>query len=435
MAVDALPPIASLKIPTISKSSIDKALFSKAESLITDYNAAPDILKSPATTRALLLEIIKPLFSTTQHPSLAPSGRKAAFAPPPLLPHASSPLVFGDENQPPWKRNFSTLTAPLLRAIISSYAYISSDNQRAVLEDQIFLLTPALLNLLDDGTPNIKTTGFDLLHDLSKLLSEAKSPILHKSGLTEVFINALESDFMLLPTLTPEAESLNILGSLYPALLALIAAGFPDLPSAPSLRYPSDPVHARAEAARQKLLTSVVLNKGILPSLAHLSAGVATSHPPIVALLLEQLRITIERMGIYSTSHLQTILPLLRGIVAEPFSMAAPRMVCAAIDCLDALITTCPQRIREHWWPEILRALIGGWLAVPDEVECNSLGAATGTSAAGPAMNDIKKNVENVTQTLRNAMVQTSAGKASWSEACAALIEEEPLLAPLLLRP
>jgi hypothetical protein len=432
MAVEHSPPIATLVFPAISKSSTDKALFSRAELLVTDYNAAPDILKLPASIRTLLLDVIKPLFSTTQHPSLAPSGRKAAFAPPPSLLHASSPLIFGDADQPPWKRHFATLTAPLLRAIIGSYPFIPNDDRGAVLEDQIFLLTPALLNLLDDGTPTIKTTGFELLHDLSNLLSGAKSPILHNSGLTEVFINALESDFMLLPTLTPEAESLDILGSLYPALIALIAADSPDLPSTSSLRYPNDPSHAKAEAARQRLLSSIVLNKGILPSLAHLSAGVATSHPPIVALLLEQLRITLESMGIYATSNLQTLLPLLRGIITEPFSMAAPRMVLAALDCLNALISACEQRIREHWWPEILRALVGGWLAVEDELESKSE-SATGTSAAGPAVDDVKKKVEIVAQALQHAVVQTSAGKTSWSEASVVLIEEEPLL-DLLLR-
>ena len=405
------------KLPQSQEPFPASALHQKASQLISSYQTSPSITDLPPTLRTLLTIIIKPLFSTNHHPSLAPSGRKAQFAPPPTFPH-SEPLILDDSDKP-WKQCFNTLTAPLLRSIIASYPDLPQDLIKPTLEDHFFLLTPALLNMIDDSSAHVKTTGFTLLQSLSTLLHNNSSEILHRSGLVAVFITAAQSSFMLLPTLTPESESLQILGALYPALLAVIAAEFPTLPTFPTALSGSasskDP-----EPIRQNNLT-LLLRHGLLASLSHLNAGVSTSHPGLTALLLRQVHDTIQGMGIYAVVHLQYLIPLLRAVVTEPFSLAAPEGVLAALACLAELVSLegVKRRVGQAWWGEVLRGVVGCWCAVVDE-EGDVDGMGRGE------MEVVKGKLREVTRKL-GLVVE----KDVWEEAKRRLCEEEAELEDL----
>jgi len=77
--------------------------------------------------------------------------------------------------------------------------------------------------VLDDPSTPLTLRGCTLLRTF---LRTAPSPLLQRTGLGEVFHSALMPNLLYLPSLTPEEESLQLLGGVYPALLALVRARF-----------------------------------------------------------------------------------------------------------------------------------------------------------------------------------------------------------------
>lgn len=415
MANEEPPTIEHLCLPPSPNSS--QQLHEKAGQIISTYQATPSIASLPDTLHALLTTVIKPLFSANPHPSLAPSGRKALYSNDPILPH--SELLILDDSDKPWKLAFTTLTSPLLHCILASYPLLlpPPSTLRTTLDQHIFLLTPALLNIIDDPSPTTKSTGLHLLHSLCTNLHLSASPILHTSNLLSVFTSTLTPNFLLLPTLTPETDSITILSPLYTAYLSLITASFPTLPSnTPPKPTPTTP-SPKLETQRQSHLTHL-LRHGILASLTHLNAGTNTSHPKIVTLLLTKLVPTLEMMGVYATPHLQHLLPLLRGVLTEPFALAAaPEMVCAALEGMEVLVRGCRERIGARWWGEVLRGCVGCWCEVLDEEEEEG---EEGGKGAKEGLGEVKRRLRVVVGLLGEVVEERE-----WEEARRRMVEEE----------
>ena len=404
-----VPTVERLALPPPSDSSSN--LHKKAQQILATYQAEPSMLALPETLRELLIQIIKPLFSANQHPSLAPSGRKAHFAPAPTIPYAS-PIVLDDSDKL-WKLAFQTLTYPLLSSILATYPTLPPESLKPAIEQQIFFLTPALLNLIDDVSPTSKAAGFRLLSRLSAAVSAAGSNILEPSGLTDVFIDAIKPNFMLLPSLTPEDDSLLIMRELYPVYLALIDARYQQPPNSPTQATPSTPDTKRYD----HLL--LALRHGLLASLHHLDAGRNTRQLPLTTFLVTQLIPFITKLGICITAHLNELLPLLRKLLCDPFATAAPPLVLATLDAVQAVcrVAAAP-RIRDRWWAELLRGCVGIWTSVVDD------------EAAGVSDGAKKAELREVKERCRETMgvLERVAEPEVWREAKGTLVEAEPEL-------
>ena len=143
------------------------------------------------------------------------------------------------------------------------------------------MIIPPLLALIDDSSARYKAKGCCLL---SIFLRKCPPPLLRRTGLGEVFDNAVMPCLMYLPSLTDEVESLQLLTAAYPALFRLSSVRFTD---------------AMQRGARIKALDRI-LRHGILQGYAH-----AGAHVRIAELLVHQIEELIKTMGIESTKHLK----------------------------------------------------------------------------------------------------------------------------------
>ena len=143
------------------------------------------------------------------------------------------------------------------------------------------LVIPPLLALVDDQATEDKIRGCELLISFLKI---TPSSLLQRTGLGEVFHDALMPCLSYLPSLTPEEESLRLLDVVYPALLALVRA-----------RYPSP-----ANTTEKMQVLDKILRVGILNGYSH-----AGEYVKIAVLLVERMAYIVEEMGIMSVKHLK----------------------------------------------------------------------------------------------------------------------------------
>lgn len=143
------------------------------------------------------------------------------------------------------------------------------------------LIAPPLLAFIDDSSLEYKIVGCNAL---LILLGKCPSALLERTGLGEVFEDAVMPCLSHLPTLTEEADSLRILGAAYPVLIQLALVRFPD-----------DKKHA----ARIKALDRVLRN-GIVKGYAH-----AGDHVKIAEVLVHQITRLVNEMGIEFVRHLK----------------------------------------------------------------------------------------------------------------------------------
>ncbi|EXJ94166.1 hypothetical protein A1O1_02559 [Capronia coronata CBS 617.96] len=423
----------------------------------------------PNTIHELLTTTLKPLFTPTKHPSLTSTGRKNLLSSP--TPALGSSLTrfhgFANDDElaiKPWKA--APFTVPLLHYILGSYASLPDHAQRkAAIEAHFFLLVPPLLNMIDDHDSRYKAAGCSLVRELCEVLRSAASDMLQRTGLGEVFADALRANFLMLPPLTPEGESLDVLGELYPAFLALVDARFGKSdddgkvevevevdviaptstknpptqvtsntknPTTPAITNTTDATTTKRPNAgvgsetsdmgtrhqrqhqqtqtdirphpdprdkqlRLSLLTTLYRH-GISASLAHLASSASGSlssstSPMLTTYLLTQIPPVFNRLGITSVKHFQTLLPTLRVSLMDPFILVAPAMpmpipqkrergmngkptttttpmtmVQAILDVLQCVIRVGAPRVRDKWYPEILRGVVGCWCNCVDEL-------------------------------------------------------------------
>lgn len=143
------------------------------------------------------------------------------------------------------------------------------------------VIIPPLLALIDNTwTPN-KLRGCELL---AVFLEGCPAALLQRTGLGEVFENALTPYLLYLPTLVTETECLQILGAVYPTLIALNRA-----------RYLDD----KDRGLKLKGLDRI-MREGVFKGYAHVGEKVR-----IAEILVKQMTILIKEMGISSTKHLK----------------------------------------------------------------------------------------------------------------------------------
>jgi Tti2 family len=402
---------AKLSSNNYKESSLSNELRRQAISVLESNPPA-----SPESSLNLLTNVVRPLFSTTKHAALTSSGRKNVVPPPPSAGRFSD--GFYDEESKPWKNGW---TVNLLIYILLSYNELQNSTRKAALQDQFHLLVPPILNMIDDADIEYKTDGCHLLKLLCQAVSSSQSEILKRTGLTDVFVGALKTNFMLLPTLTPEDDSLALLKELYPAFRALIAARFlhlpprkgyngasqSDTPSSTTQKTSTNTAISADRDTRQTFL-DLLMRHGILASYTHASENIKIS-----IFLLTQASDIVSDMGIYSAKYLQQLLPLLHNVLTNPFGTASPDLLLSALGLMKTLVEVCWPRIQEVWWVECLRGCVGCWMVVCEDERA-----------------DADEELERVKRKLQEFMVLLAGvvGEEFSSAQARLVIEEEDLV-------
>lgn len=158
-----------------------------------------------------------------------------------------------------------------------------------------------LLTLLDEPQPAaLKVRALGLLR---AFWARCPAGLMRQTGLADVFEQAAFPAVLYLPTLTPEDESLAILGAAYPALIEMagLAAdhGDPGAVPRPGGDLQQQQQQQQLTEVQRKLLDKII-REGILVGYHH-----AKEHIRIVSLLCETLVCIINGMGILAVKHLK----------------------------------------------------------------------------------------------------------------------------------
>ncbi|KAL2426903.1 hypothetical protein ABEF95_002266 [Exophiala dermatitidis] len=545
-----------------NEPSSTNTLRRRAHDLIAASTTDASVL--PDTVFELLTQIIKPLFTTTKHPALTATGRKNLVSSHhPLGSSFTRQFSSSDEDrEKPWKS--TPFTVPLLRYILASYNYpsdkpvgLQEGKAKATIESHFFLLVPPILNLIDDSHAAYKAAGCSLLRALCQVLVALRSDMLKRTGLGDVFVDALRANFMLLPPLTPEEDSLAVLTELYPAFLALVDARFVNLglndetgvrkdvpmsesttssPPAPAQKTAAggaivevtDPdvqmdtdgkphcenvgqasgttstpipsptpvprteaeevhihnttTHSTAQSSSRTSTNSsqpqqsridkkttiipqdaepevqkeihlrlsfltLLYRHGILRSLHHLTSSASeslgtTTSVPLTTFLVHQICPVFRRLDIVSVKHLQSLVPMLRVSLMDPFLLTTTRTAAppekdvslslpvAVLDVFDCIVALCTPRIRDRWYPEILRGVVACWLnCVDDVLETTESDMSKSKSLGAAADADTNPHLKAVMDRLKSLVKLLGSGRvvppAEWESVRNRLVGEE----------
>ena len=143
------------------------------------------------------------------------------------------------------------------------------------------LIIPPLLALIDDSSTKYKVKGCNFL---AIFLEKCPSLLLERTGMGEVFEKAVTPCLLSLPSLTTEAESLDILTAAYPALISLTLFRFP----------------GRTYRAAKIEALDRVLRNGVLKGYAQ-----AGEHVRIGQCLVNAMVILVRELGVDSVKHLK----------------------------------------------------------------------------------------------------------------------------------
>ncbi|EMC91906.1 hypothetical protein BAUCODRAFT_126876 [Baudoinia panamericana UAMH 10762] len=250
---------------------------------------------------------IRPLFAKNRPITVTESGRKM---------------------MKPWKSSVNSSALDLLGWSVSAL-----DDK--LVEEVWPLVVPPVLTLLDDWEAKYKRKGAELLHDLLKATPPA---LLMRTGLAEVFEEALMACLTWLPTITPEDESIALLSVVYPCLLQLSM-----------VRY------SKELSSSSKFLDTII-RKGVIQGYS-----LANQYPRIVAVLFQELVPLLHALGIESVKHLKYILPTLTETLIHPLASAQMPTLTAAVKALQAVILNGWPRMSEYRG-EVLKGLTLCWL-------------------------------------------------------------------------
>ena len=143
------------------------------------------------------------------------------------------------------------------------------------------LIIPPLLALIDDSSIKYRVKGCNCL---IRFIQKCPSVLLERTGLGEIFENAVMPCLMSLPSLTEETECLEMLKAAYPALVSLAFFRFPE---------------ERHKTARIKALDKI-LRSGILRGFA-----LAGEYIKIAELLVNEMTVIVKELGVESAKHLK----------------------------------------------------------------------------------------------------------------------------------
>ncbi|KAK2044105.1 hypothetical protein LZ31DRAFT_497740 [Colletotrichum somersetense] len=243
-------------------------------------NSLNDETRHEFIASAVLEYFIRPVFSRATSNRITSTGRRAYFINDDQS-QVTSDSVAGTTESKPWKNT-------QIHAI-AVFAWAVKHASESLISKSWPLFTPVLLALVDDTETKFKKKGLIILHDF---LSRCPTHVIGNTGLGEVFEQSVFPSLLSLPGITPEAESLQLLGPAYNAIIELAKVWFPNRESRP---------------AKMRFLIKV-LREGILAGYWH-----ASEYVGIVELLAQMAIPIISQLGPYAVPHLKASRGLTRA--------------------------------------------------------------------------------------------------------------------------
>ncbi|KAG8527457.1 uncharacterized protein KY384_007609 [Bacidia gigantensis] len=248
-----------------------------------------------------LLEVkVKPAFAVKNHPKITKSARKVIG-----MGETRATLAGEDIMIKPWK--FDEVFVPtILRWVLLQLEQVDTTFIEAVWP----LIVPPILTLIDDTSIKYKIAGCS---DLAVLLQMRPFAMLNRTGLGEVFEDAVMPCLMYLPTLEKEVDSVALLKEAYPAIIRLGCERFPT---------------TEHQDLRMRSLDRI-MRYGILKGYAH-----AGEYARIAEVLITQVIELVKQMGIHVVRHAKSTL-----------TFVWPRMAYYRVNVLESLVL-CWLRVR-----------------------------------------------------------------------------------------
>ncbi|KAI1299152.1 hypothetical protein F5Y03DRAFT_397773 [Xylaria venustula] len=380
--------------------------------------------KLPRTERArfiiedVLTGFLRPIFAKSRPTAVTASGRAAAFPEPPSRYTQGDGFGGADDiiTAKPWKYT--------QRYAVTVFEWSVENADTDLLQEHWPLFTPVLLTLLDEPQPvSLKLRALSIFRTFWRLCPDG---LLMRTGLADIFEQAVFPTVLNLPSLTPEAEPCDLLAAAYPALFDM--AGLEDLDSvittAKSIDVKAESRNSQAASdkrdlqskgfseAQRKLLDKLV-REGIMVGYHH-----AKQYIRLVDFLCQTLRRLVSGMGILSVKHLKDTIPMVSEILLDPFGTNYPPVLLSATRLLQAILQTCWPRI-PNYCNEIIKIVMLCWLNIEDE-------------DSSPSNKLIKTEIQQqLIRTVEMLSAIMTAAKLDMSDRVSLLVAKDPQLRSL----
>lgn len=329
---------------------------------------------------------IRPLFSKAKPDTITNEGRKVMTS---ALPSKITAGSLDDSVNRPWKAEREHHVLGLLR-------WSTSTLDSATTERFWPLVIPPTLALVDDWEIKYKILGVQCL---GQVLAVTSSSMLQRTGLGDVFDQALIPCLTYLPSLTPEDDSIRLLNNVYPTILQLYR-----------VRYPGELSTSEPSRGRAKALDNL-LRKGVLYTYENCS-----DRPNILSVSFQHLCKLLDCLGIDAVRHLRALTTMLTETLT--------RQVLATHADHHAVLSMAAQAYRsviQNAWPriseyrgEIMKGLAKCWIALADQTA-----------------NDVRHELKLTVKLLRNA-VDNSLIEGQFNEECQGLARSDDRIGELL---
>ncbi|KAI1750911.1 hypothetical protein F4782DRAFT_548303 [Xylaria castorea] len=366
-------------------------------------------------TEDVLTDFLRPLFARSRPATVTLSGRPAAFPEPSPRYGQGEGFGGGQEiiNAKPWKyaRQYA----------VTVFEWTVGNTDTDLLQQHWPLYTPILLTLLDESQPtSLKLRSLSIFRNFWK---RCPAGLLSRTGLADVFEQAVFPTVLSLPSLTPEAESRALLGAAYPALFDMAGiedssvVGTENRDGRVSGECTNDQTvgderdfRSRGFSEAQRKLLDKIVREGIMTGYHH-----AKEHIQLVDLFCQTLCHLVDGMGILTVKYLKDIIPMISEILVDPFGTQCPPTLLSAIYLLQAVLRTCWPRI-PHYCNEIIKITMLAWLNIEDD---------DSFSTKEPIKIELK---QQLTKSVEALSAITGAAKVDMSDRVRPLVAKDPQL-------
>jgi tRNA nucleotidyltransferase (CCA-adding enzyme) len=347
-------------------------------------------LRNPSTTDPA--EAIEAVKKARESDSELPQRLASHFLKltiPPFFPQTKSTNTLEQlKERPPWKDPHNAFVQDLLGWCIMAL-------DRKAIEQNWHLLVPPILKMLDDPAEESKAKGCQ--HLASLLLSlhldkEKSTTFLARTGYHDLVASTLFPLFTHIPTLTPEPASLTLFNAVYDPLINLSAL------------CASDP-------SRIKFLDRT-MREGVLAPLSHFPTP--STYPHLASSIFSATCTITTHLGIETVKHLPSLVPLVTGVMQDPFVLAHKGLALAVVKVLQALVQNCWPRMAAHRGAVVLGLCVLRGRVVEE---------MSGTGGE-EELSEIQAEVKDTAELL-DAVLSQSEVKAEWEREKEALVQAD----------
>ncbi|PNS18675.1 hypothetical protein CAC42_5214 [Sphaceloma murrayae] len=298
---------------------------------------------------------IRPLFAQNRPQGVTAQGRKDTRN----MPSGPHGISLDEELMKPWKKRE--------HQVFGILTWVTQQLDETLVEMHWHLVVPPILSMIDDHHVPYKARGCQLL---TELLQRTPPTLLAKTGLFDVFANALMPCLGHLPTLTADGEAIDLLEHTFPALFALHDKAFK-----------SSVIAVAGNSGKNSVIfLDQIMRKGILAIYSH-----CPEHAGILNVVLRNLRLVNDSLGLESMKHLRFTLPMLGEILCNPFETATLETLLLGTEAL--------MGVMRNGWPlmsqcraEVLKGLCVCWCNLVDAGDASEIQAVREKTREAVAM-------------------------------------------------